>query len=177
MGTYLSSKVLSNHCAEYVSRASLHRLERCLPSEHILSLLIGFRLYAIAEDPIWSFSNGSSISFVAARCLMSPPILWHVAPNDDMARITSASTFREYVCDVMGYVYSKPASCVTSLSSSSTLSWSPPNMARNEAWVPVVPLTPRKPRSARARVRLRRSQRRSWIQRQARLPTVVSWAG
>ena len=39
-----------------------------------------------------------------------------------------------------------------------TLSWSPSNSARKLACVPVVPLTPRKPRSSRARFILRRSQ-------------------
>ncbi|CUS13017.1 unnamed protein product [Tuber aestivum] len=82
------------------------------------------------------------------------------------------------VCEVMGYAYSKPANWVTRLSNSSTLSWSPLKIARKEACVPVVPFTPRKPRSERARVRLRRSMRRSWIQRQARFPTVfVDYVG
>ena len=49
--------------------------------------------------------------------------------------------------------------------------------ARPGACVPVVPFTPRKPRSSRARVRLRRSHRKSWIQSVARFPTVVSCAG
>lgn len=43
--------------------------------------------------------------------------------------------------------------------------------------VPVVPLTPRNRRSSRARSRFLRSLSRSWIHRQARLPTVVSCAG
>ena len=42
-----------------------------------------------------------------------------------------------------------------------TLSWSPSKRARKDAWVPVVPLTPRKPMSSRARWMLRRSQRSS----------------
>lgn len=58
-----------------------------------------------------------------------------------------------------------------------TFAWSPSNKAKKEAWVPVVPLTPRKPKSSLARWRLRKSHKSSWIQRVARLPTVVSWAG
>lgn len=42
-----------------------------------------------------------------------------------------------------------------------TLSWSPLKRARNEAWVPVVPLTPRNPMSLRARSMFLRSQRSS----------------
>ena len=91
------------------------------------------------------------------------------------------SILREYVCDVTGYAYGKSDISVTSRSSSSTyllqrsfekkgirrktrptLSWSPSNSARKLACVPVVPLTPRKPRSSRARLMLRRSQSSSF---------------
>ena len=58
-----------------------------------------------------------------------------------------------------------------------TLAWSPSNRVRKEAWVPVVPLTPRNLRSPRTRCRLWRSVIRSLIQRHALFPTVVSCAG
>ena len=58
-----------------------------------------------------------------------------------------------------------------------TFSSSPSKRARKLAWVPVVPLTPRNRRLLRAFSRLRRSISRSWVHRQARLPTVVNWAG
>lgn len=71
----------------------------------------------------------------------------------------------------------KPAISVTILSRSSTLSWSPWKSCRKLAWVPVVPFTPRKRRSSRARWRFRMSMARSWSHRHALLPTVVNWAG
>lgn len=58
-----------------------------------------------------------------------------------------------------------------------TLSWSPSKSCKKLACVPVVPFTPRNLNSSRARSRLWRSMQRSWIHRQQRLPTVVSWAG
>jgi hypothetical protein len=71
----------------------------------------------------------------------------------------------------------KPAISVTILSSCFTLLPSPWKSAMNEAWVPVVPLTPRKRRSSRTLLSARSSISRSWSHRQARFPTVVSWAG
>lgn len=58
-----------------------------------------------------------------------------------------------------------------------TLLWSPSKSCRKLAWVPVVPFTPRKRRSSRARSRFCRSMHKSWIHKQQRFPTVVSWAG
>lgn len=43
-------------------------------SQHGLTLLTGFLLYAIALLPIWEDSNGSSISFQCMRCRISPVI-------------------------------------------------------------------------------------------------------
>ena len=60
-----SSRVLSNHCVADVIAGFRASIITYLDREAILSLLIGFLLYAIAEDPIWDFSNGSSTSF---RC-------------------------------------------------------------------------------------------------------------
>ena len=54
---------------------------------------------------------------------------------------------------------------------------SPSNSWRNEAWVPVVPFTPRNFKSSLARRRALSSIRRSWSHKRARLPTVVSCAG
>ena len=51
---------------------------------------------------------------------------------------------------------------MTRLSRASTFAWSPSKRDRKLAWVPVVPFTPRKPRSSRARLRFRRSQRSSY---------------
>jgi hypothetical protein len=54
---------------------------------------------------------------------------------------------------------------------------SPSKRSRKEAWVPVVPRTPRK-RSVSSRNSISsRSSSRSWIQSVARLPTVVGCAG
>lgn len=58
-----------------------------------------------------------------------------------------------------------------------TLSWSPWKSCRKLAWVPVVPLTPRKRRSSRARSRFLTSITKSCSHRHARFPTVVNWAG
>lgn len=58
-----------------------------------------------------------------------------------------------------------------------TLLWSPSKSCRKLAWVPVVPFTPRKRRSSRARSRFCRSMHKSWIHKQQRFPTVVSCAG
>ncbi len=89
----------------------------------------------------------------------------------------AASTFREWVCPVTANAAGAPSFSVTRRSSSSTLAPSPSASARNEAWVPVVPLTPRRRKPARRKAISSRSRRRSWIQRQARFPTVVGCAG
>ena len=57
-----SSNVLSNHCVADVIAGFSASIITYLDSDAIRSLLIGFLLYAIAEDPICVFSNGSSIS-------------------------------------------------------------------------------------------------------------------
>lgn len=53
----------------------------------------------------------------------------------------------------------------------------PLNNWRKDAWVPVVPFTPRNFRSSLARRMALSSIASSWSHRVARLPTVVSWAG
>ena len=40
--------------------------------EHIRSLLMGFLLYAMADEPIWFFSKGSSTCLSCCSSLMSP---------------------------------------------------------------------------------------------------------
>lgn len=65
-----------------------------IPEGSRISYLIGFRLYAIAELPIWSFSNGSSTSFKFASSRISVAILCAVAPKDAKGAKTSMSTFR-----------------------------------------------------------------------------------
>ena len=76
---------------------------RCRASEHTRSDRIGLRLYAIAEDPIWVDSNGSSTSYRFARRRRSVAGLWAVAPNEASGARTSMSILREYVWDVTGY--------------------------------------------------------------------------
>ena len=68
MGTDESSRVLSNHCTLEVMTAFWWSVIRCRDKLHILSERIGFRLYAIAEDPIWVDSKGSSSSY-GCRCI------------------------------------------------------------------------------------------------------------
>ena len=43
--------------------------------DEMRSLRMGFRLYAMAEEPIWDFSKGSSTSFRCCRRRMSLDIL------------------------------------------------------------------------------------------------------
>jgi hypothetical protein len=59
-----SSRVLSNHWFAKVWAAFAFLFCKSLPRAVILSLLIGFLLNAMAEEPIWSASKGSSISVV-----------------------------------------------------------------------------------------------------------------
>ncbi|CAN8003318.1 unnamed protein product, partial [Ixodes hexagonus] len=97
------------------------------------------------------------------------------APRLARAERQSMSTLRVYGHPATDL--SNPAIFVTSWSSFCTLPWSPSKSCRKLAWVPVVPLTPRKRSLSRARSRFSKSISRSWTQRQARFPTVVSCAG
>lgn len=74
MGTDESSRVLSNHCTLAVMTAFWWSVMRCRDRLHILSERIGFRLYAIAEDPIWVDSKGSSSSYTC----------WYVKTRNSM---------------------------------------------------------------------------------------------
>src|SRR5579863_656237 len=97
--------------------------------EQMHSERIGFRLYAIAEDPIWVDSNGSSTFCAVTRhsiylklnkkagegvrmCVRYLEMgkesqvcrdLCAVAPNDASGVRMSMSILHEYVCDVTGY--------------------------------------------------------------------------
>ena len=56
-----SSRVRSSHCTEAVMGAFIASVMRYRAREQIRSLRMGLRLYAIADEPIWEDSNGSSI--------------------------------------------------------------------------------------------------------------------
>lgn len=58
----------------------------------------GLRLYAIVLDPIWSFTKGSSSSFLLVRCRMSLVMYIALGPKPLIAFPVSPSTFQEYVC-------------------------------------------------------------------------------
>ena len=66
-----------------------------LDKDAILSLLIGLRLYAIAEEPICDFSNGSSTSFRCCRRRISFDILCALAAIPARIFKTLVSTLRE----------------------------------------------------------------------------------
>lgn len=100
--THLSSSVRSNHCVPAVVSAFCWSAHKCRASEHTRSLRMGLRLYAIADDPIWPASNGSSTSLRFASRRRSVESLCAVEPNDASVPRTSASILREYVCDETG---------------------------------------------------------------------------
>ncbi len=87
-----------------------------------------------------------------------------------------SSSLRVAVCPLTG-IAGKPTLAQNRRSSSSTLAPSPSNSSRKLAWVPVVPLMPRTGVVAMRWSRSSRSSSRSCSHRQARLPTVVGWAG
>ena len=91
----LSSSVRSNHCVAAVSAAIAGRPIRNRASAHMRSARIGFRLYAIADDPTCSASNGSSISCRWASRRRSVPHLWAVCPSPARASSTCESILRE----------------------------------------------------------------------------------
>ena len=67
-----SSSVRSSHCVPEVKAGFSASEMTYLASDVILSLRMGLRLYAIAEDPTCFDSNGSSTSFRCERSLISP---------------------------------------------------------------------------------------------------------
>mmetsp|Transcript_9866 Transcript_9866/g.24302 ORF Transcript_9866/g.24302 Transcript_9866/m.24302 type:complete len:201 (+) Transcript_9866:293-895(+) len=70
-----SSRVRSNHWVACVWAVLATREMTYRAREQTRSLLIGFLLYAIAEDPTWFFPNGSSSSRRFIRSRMSLAIL------------------------------------------------------------------------------------------------------
>ena len=75
----------------------MHLVITYLDNEAILSLLIGFLLYAIADEPIWFFSNGSSTSFKCCKSRISFENLCALAAIPARTFNTLVSTFLEYV--------------------------------------------------------------------------------
>ena len=66
-----SSRVLSNHCVPAVNAGLRLSIITYLARDVILSHLIGFLLYAIADEPICFDSRGSSISLKLWSILIS----------------------------------------------------------------------------------------------------------
>ena len=81
--TYLSSRVRSIHWTALVPKVCETHPIKYRDSEQIRSQRMGFRLYAMAEDPICPGSRGSSISLRLARRRMSVAILWAVLPREE----------------------------------------------------------------------------------------------
>ena len=98
----------------------------------------------MAEEPICSVSNGSSISPKACSMRRSPLNFAPDAATPATTPSTCASILRVYVCPLTGIACAKSIFAVTSWSRRRTFAWSPPNSSRKLAWVPVVPFTPRK---------------------------------
>ena len=90
-----SSSVLSNHCVADVIAGLSASIITYLERDAIRSLLIGFLLYAIADDPICVFSNGSSTSFKCWSRRMSLENLCALAAIPASTFSTLVSTFLE----------------------------------------------------------------------------------
>ncbi len=172
-----SSRVLSNHCVAAVNEGFKTSIITYLESEVILSHLIGFLLYAIADEPICVFSNGSSISLNDWSILISFENLLADCARPLSVAIICESIFLEYVWPETGTQPLKPIFLAILFSSSLTLSVSPLKSSINEACVPVVPFEPRSLRLSILYSISSRSIRNSFIHKVARLPTVVSCAG
>ena len=91
-------------------------------SDAMRSQRIGLRLYAMADEPICSASNGSSISPTDCNMRMSPLnfIALDAMPGDDAE--TCASSLREYVCPETGIDVANPDLARHAASSSRTFS-------------------------------------------------------
>ncbi len=90
-----SSRVLSNHWVAEVMAGFSASTITYRDREAIRSLLMGLRLYAMAEEPIWFFSKGSSTSFRCWSRRISLLILWADAAIPASTLATRVSTFRE----------------------------------------------------------------------------------
>ena len=154
------------------ARARSARATRCARQR------IGLRLYAIADEPICSVSNGSSISPNDCSRRTSP-LNFGGARRDarDDAEHLRVELARVGLPGDGDRRARSPSCAVTRASSSRTFAWSPPKSSRKLACVPVVPFTPRSGSVAMRWSRSARSSTRSCIQSVARLPTVVSCAG
>ncbi len=173
----LSSSVRSSHCSAAVCQAFPSSSITKRASPVMRSARIGFRLYAIALEPTWSLSNGSSISPSCWRSRRSVANLAADAASPASAASTCASSLRVYVCPVTGNTRANPSLRATRASSSRTLSSSPSNSSRKLACVPVVPLTPRNCSESSRCSSSSASSRKSCSHSVTRLPTVVSCAG
>jgi len=114
-----------------------------LESDAIRSLLIGFLLYAIADEPIWFFSNGSSISLRCCKSLISFENLCALAATPARTFNTRVSSLREYVCPETGKHFSNPIFFAIISSNFLTFSSSPSKSSMKLACVPVVPFEPK----------------------------------
>lgn len=135
--------ICAYHCPAAVTSAFWWSAIKCRARLPTRWLCIGFRLYAMAEFPIWSFSKRSSISWRGKskksfnrRTLtlrwtnnrMSLAILWAMAKLASRAG-TSTSTLCKYVCEENGH----PESSVTRWSRAT--SWSTTSECLNLIYV------------------------------------------
>ena len=90
----LSSSVRSIHWAEAVIGAFIASAIRYRAREQIRSLRIGLRLYAMAEDPIWFFSKGSSTWRSCCIRRMSVAMRYALWAMEDRAFRIRLSVFR-----------------------------------------------------------------------------------
>ncbi len=91
----LSSSVRSKNCTPCVRFAFGSSVTTKRASDAMRSLRIGFRLYAIADDPICSVSNGSSISPTLCSTRMSPLNFIALDATPATTPSTWASSLRE----------------------------------------------------------------------------------
>ena len=89
-----SSSVRSNHCSAAVISGLLLSDITNRASPVARSHRIGFRLYAMADDPTCSASNGSSTCFIPASSRTSLQNLWTLAATPARSAAIWASTFR-----------------------------------------------------------------------------------
>src|SRR3989442_7358314 len=173
----LSSSVRSSHWAAAVCQAfpssSITKRARLV----IRSARMGFRLYAMAEEPTCSLSNGSSISPSCASSPTSGANFADGASVPESAPTNWGSSLRVYVWPVTGKTLVNPILRATRASSSRTFSSAPSNNSRKLACVPVVPFTPRNWNVSSRWSSSSASSRNSCIHSVTRFPTVVSCAG
>ena len=113
-----------------VLTAFVSRVMRCRESAQTRSARIGFRLYAIALDPICSRSVGSSTSSSCCNNRKSVANLEADWPMPLKSARIRLSSFLVYVCPLTGIESLKPNRFATALSRPRTFSWSPWNRSR-----------------------------------------------